>query len=233
MTNIGRCRRASRSARSAAKAAPLANSSLWMGELAAGAMVTICMPSTVPVMAPPSTKALGPAAIMVSAAGALGGGGHRVTRGRGCADGHRCGDQPALDVTAVELAMRASAAAGHVDDVGDGAAVADVGVAGAVGPRPAFVTVTGLGTPTARPAASGIKSSVSWRSSSSGARMTRDSRSKAEMLEKSRSSRSPNSLNGMMSVTVVSLLGRPIRSQRLHVETSTNCAHPTEMSFSP
>ncbi|EUA30084.1 hypothetical protein I553_4340 [Mycobacterium xenopi 4042] len=46
-----------------------------------------------------------------------------------------------------------------------------------------------------------VRSSVSSRSSSSGARRTCTSLSKAQLSLKSRSSRLPNSLNGMMSVT--------------------------------
>ena len=59
------------------------------------------------------------------------------------------------------------------------------------------------GTATGTASRSGIRSSVSAMSSSSGAWMTCDSRSNAELSRKSRSSSLPNSLKGMMSVISV------------------------------
>ena len=68
ITNIGRARRASRSARSCANAEALVISSACTAELDAGATVTTCMPSTEPVMTAPPV-AVWSAASTVSAGG--------------------------------------------------------------------------------------------------------------------------------------------------------------------
>ena len=98
--------------------------------------------------------------------------------------------------------LRCSAApAADVDDVGGGHAVADVGVAVAVARATSAARSRASGRNCDGTASrSGIRSSVSCRSSSSGACMTCDSRSNALLSRNSRSARSPNSLNGMMSV---------------------------------
>ena len=133
ITNSGRCRRASRSARSWAKAAPLASSSLCTAVLAVDATATICMPSTEPVTTPPSMRT-SPAASTVSAGCGFGRVAHRVRGSGGRAGCHRRDHQAALQRNRLGLAVQAAARA-HVDDVGGGDSVTDVGVAIAVGVR--------------------------------------------------------------------------------------------------
>ncbi len=197
MTNSGWFSRASRSARSCANAAALVISSACQEALAAGATETICMPSTEPVTTPPpitdwsaartvSAGALSealaieyaPAAVAPTAIAATI---SRPLTGTSCL---RCRPRrPEMSMTSVAVTpllvsvwLSRYACDARRSSRGSG--------------RNSEGTASRCG----------IRSSVSCRSSSSGAWMTCDSRSNALFSRKSRSARSPNSLNGMMSV---------------------------------
>ena len=185
LTNSGRCSRASRSARSWAKAAPLASSSECTLALATGVTVTIWMPLGRAGDAPPSGGDLCRRPPRSAADAVSGGLIARVRGRRGGAGGHR-GDQDAtLEGAGGRLAVLRRCAA----------------MTSVMTSRALSRSWTQRRCPSRRikpQRRRGRRCRAGRRARVRAA--PRQSSSKA-LSRKSRSSRPPNSLNGMMSVT--------------------------------